>query len=324
MNIRTSILVGAAILAVPATSALAQTNFPTRPIEIYVGFAAGGPVDVATRAITPILEKHIGNGASIAVINRTGAAGTVASIAAANARPDGHTLMMLSYPALVTSLYGTDDAPYDIEGFDFLGNVTSDPHNFFVRTESPIQSLEDLMEAARENPGAINVNAAGVGGAAHLALLVFEGETGLSFNYVPADGGAGTLTQVLGGHVDAGITTLSTLVPYVQEGQMRVLASFSPERNPQLPEAPTARELGVDVLWGALRGIAAPVGLPEDVRERLAAAVEATMNDPEFLKIAEIQSMPLLYLSGDEFREMVATDVERLDLLWERSPWVEQ
>lgn len=316
----TTALCAMAVAAV-GTTASAQSNFPSRTIEVLVGFAAGGPVDTATRTIAPFLEKHLGGGASIAVINRPGAAGAVASIATSRANPDGHTLMMLSYPALVTAPFGQDEAPYSLDDFEFLGNVTSDPHNFFVAADSPYESLDDLMEAARENPGTVTVAAAGVGGAAHLALMVFEGETGLSFNYIPADGGAGTLTQVLGGHVDAGITTLSALIPYVEEEQMRIVASFAMERPAALPDAPTAREQGVDVLWGALRGIAAPGPLPDDVRDKIAAAVEATMNDPEFIAIAERQGIPLFYADGETFKEIVDTDLSRLNALWETSPW---
>ncbi len=319
MKFRTALC--AMAVAAVGTTASAQSDYPSRTIEILVGFAAGGPVDSTTRAAAPFLEKHIGDGASIAVINRPGAAGVVASIAASQADPDGHTLMMYSYPALATAPIGQDEEPYNVDDFEYLGNVTSDPHNFFVAQDSPYETLDDLMEAARENPGTINVAAAGSGGAAHLALLVFEAETGLSFNYTPADGGAGTLTQVLGGHVDAGITTLSALVPYVEEEQMRIIASFADERPAALPDAPTAREQGVDVLWGALRGIAAPGPLPDDVRDRLAEAVEATMSDPEFIELAERQGIPLMYLDGEAFREIVDTDLSRLNELWETSPW---
>lgn len=321
MHMKFTTALCAMAVATVGTTASAQSNFPSRTIEVLVGFAAGGPVDTATRTIAPFLEKHLGDGASIAVINRPGAAGAVASIATSRANPDGHTLMMLSYPALVTAPFGQDEAPYSLDDFEFLGNVTSDPHNFFVAADSPYNSLDDLMEAARENPGEVTVAAAGVGGAAHLALMVFEGETGLSFNYIPADGGAGTLTQVLGGHVDAGITTLSALVPYVEEEQMRIIASFAMDRPAALPDATTAREQGVDVLWGALRGIAAPGPLPDDVRDKIAAAVEATMNDPEFIAIAERQGIPLFYADGATFKEIVDADLSRLNALWESSPW---
>lgn len=321
MTTRLTATLCAMAIAAIGTTASAQADYPSRTIEIYVGFAAGGPVDTVTRLMAPYLERHIGGGASIAVINRPGAAGTVASIATSRAEPDGHTLMMLSYPALVTAPFGQAEAPYSLDDFEFLGNVTSDPHNFFVAPGSPYQSLDDLLEAARANPGEITVAAAGVGGAAHLALMVFEEETGLSFNYIPADGGAGTLTQVLGGHVDAGITTLSALTPYVREGQLNIVASFAIERSATLPDVPTAREQGVDVLWGALRGIAAPGPLPEPVRARLATAVEATMNDPEFIAQAERQGVPLFYVDGAAFEEIVATDLTRLNALWQARPW---
>ena len=318
MTIRVSMTIGAFALA--ASAAFAQSDYPSQTIEINVGFAAGGPVDLATRAIAPFIEKHLDG--TVAVINRPGAAGTVAAIETANAEPDGYTIMMLSYPALVTALYGVEEPPYTIDGLEFLGNVTSDPHNLFVNADSPYQTLDDFLAAAREAPGELNVNAAGVGGAAHLALLVFESESGVDLNYVPADGGAGTLTQVLGGHVDAGISTLSTLVPYVEENQMRLLATFSAERNPQLPDAPTATEQGVNVEWGALRGFAAPAGLPEDVKTALTEAIDAAMHDPEFLALAESQAIPLQYMTGEEFRAAVEADVESLDELWETSPWV--
>ena len=157
--------------------------------------------------------------------------------------------------------------------------------------------------------------------AAHLALMVFENASGADVNYIPAAGGAGTLTQVLGGHVEGGITTLSALVPYIREDDLRILASFGAERNPVAPDVPTAREQGVDMQWGATRGMAVPAGLPEDVREQLASALEATMNDPEFQAMAEKQGIPLEYLTGDEFLEVVAADVERLDRIWEETPW---
>ena len=304
-----------------ATAAAAQSDFPSKTIEIVVGYNAGGPVDTATRALAPFFEKHLGGGASVAVINKPGAAGTVASIDVANAEADGYTLMMFSYPAVASAFYGVEERGYQMEDFDFLGTVTADPHNLFVAADSEFETLEGFLEAAEANPNDITIAAAGVGGAAHLGLLVFERASGADVNYIPAAGGAGTLTQVLGGHVQGGITTLSALVPYVRENDLRILASFGAERNAVAPDVPTAREQGVDMQWGAIRGMAAPAGLPEDVRDKLASALEATMNDPEFLALAEKQGIPLEYITGDEFLEVVEQDVERLDQIWEETPW---
>jgi tripartite-type tricarboxylate transporter receptor subunit TctC len=312
---------GAVLAAALATSAAAQSDYPSQTIELIVGYNAGGAVDTVTRAAAPFLEKHIGNGASIAVINRPGASGTVAAISVANAEPDGYTLMMYSYPALAAAGYGQEEQPYTLDDFDFLGTFTADPHNLFVLDDSEYESLEQMLAAAEEQPGEITVAAAGVGGAAHLALEVFQREAGRDFNYVPAAGGAGTMTQTLGGHVDAGVTTLSSLIPYLREGDVRILATFGAERSPLAEEVPTAREQGVDMTWGAIRGLMAPAGIPDDIRTTLEEAVEATLNDPEFIALAEKQGIPLFYVDGAAFREIAASDVERLDRMWEEQPW---
>ncbi len=303
-----------------ATGAAAQSDYPSRTIEIVVGFNPGGAVDTVTRAMAPFLEKHLG-GASIAVINRPGASGTVGAISVANADPDGHTILMYSYPALAAAGYGAEEQPFTLDSFDFLGTVTADPHNLFVLADSEHGTLEEMMAAAAADPGNINVAAAGVGGAAHLGLEVFQRAADSQFNYVPAQGGAGTMTQTLGGFVDAGVTTLSSLIPHTREGTVRILATFGEERSPLAPDVPTAREQGVDMTWGAIRGVAAPAGLPDDVREKLEMAVEATMNDPEFIALAEQQGIPLLYVDGAAFREIAASDVARLDAMWEEQPW---
>lgn len=304
-----------------ATSAMAQSDYPNRTIEIVVGYNAGGPVDTVTRAAAPFIEKHIGGGASVAVINKPGASGTIARIDVANSDPDGYKLIMYSYPALATAFYGVAEPGYQLDDFVFLGTFTADPHNLFVKADSKYRSLEDFLAAAKANPDDITITAAGVGGAAHLGLLVFESASGVDVSYIPAAGGAGTLTQVLGGHVEGGITTLSALAPYVRENDLRILASFGAVRNAIAPDVPTAIEQGVDMEWGAIRGLAAPAGLPDDVRERLTAAVEATMKDPEFLALAKKQGIPLEYITGDAFRKVIAKDVARLDQIWEETPW---
>jgi tripartite-type tricarboxylate transporter receptor subunit TctC len=319
-TIKTAIAAGVA-MGVMAGAANAQSNYPSQTIEILVGFNPGGPVDILARSVAPFLEKHIGNGATVAVINRPGASSVIASSDAARATPDGHTLIMFSHPALVTTLYGEAEWPYRVSSFDFIGTITSEPHNLFVAADSEFADLGELMDAARADPGGITLGAAGIGGAGHLAMKLFEVEADLEFNYVPAPGAADTVTQVLGGHIHGGYTTISGTLPLVQEGQLRILGTYTAERHPQLPDVPTFREQGVDVLWGAVRGLAAPAGLPDDVRETLNNAVAALMEDPEFLAVAERQGLELEYMDGETFRAMAERQVQTLDQLWETNPW---
>ena len=320
MKVHLSFAIAAALATGLAGAANAQSDYPSRTIEVVVGFNPGGAVDTVTRAMAPFLEKHLG-GASIAVINRPGASGTVGAISVAQAEPDGYTIMMYSYPALAAAGYGAEELPFTLDDFDFLGTVTADPHNLFVLTDSEHGSLEEMMAAAEADPGNITVAAAGVGGAAHLGLEVFQRAADSQFNYVPAAGGAGTMTQTLGGFVDAGVTTLSSLIPHLREDTVRILATFGAERSPLAPDVPTAREQGVEMTWGAIRGVAAPAGLPDDVREKLETAVEAAMTDPEFLTLAEQQGIPLFYVDGAAFREIAEGDVAQLDAMWEEQPW---
>ena len=320
MNIwlKTSIALAASVFAM---SAAAQSDYPSKTIELVVGYNAGGAVDTVSRAAAPFLEKHLGNDATIAVINRPGAAGTVASISVSRAKPDGYTLMMFSYPAIAAAFYGANEIAYTLDDFDFLGTVTADPHNLFVVADSPYKSLADILDAAKANPDDVTVSAAGIGGAGHLGMQVLQQEAGVDFNYIPSAGGAGTLTQVLGGHVQAGSTTLSSLVPYVREGELRILASLNDVRNSALPDAPTARDQGVDVVWVAVRGLVAPAGLPDDVRNKLSAALEATMKDQDFLALAEKQGIPLNYMTGEAFTTVMSSDSKRLDDMWATNPW---
>jgi tripartite-type tricarboxylate transporter receptor subunit TctC len=303
------------------TAAHAQSDYPSETIEMLVGFSAGGPVDTLARSIAPFLERHLGDGATVAVINRTGASGVIAAADVANAEPDGHTLLMYSHPALVTTLYGEEQRPYKVSSFDYLGTFTSEPHTLFVAADSEYETLQQLLDAAEADPGGITLGAAGIGGAGHLAMKLLEEEAGVEFNYVPAEGAAGTLTQVLGGHIKGGFTTISGILPLVQEGQVRVLGVFTDERHPLLPDEPTFKEQGIDAQWGAVRGVAAPAGLPDDVREKLTSAVAAVMEDPEFLELAKQQGLALEYMDGETFRGMAQRQVDALDRMWETNPW---
>jgi tripartite-type tricarboxylate transporter receptor subunit TctC len=129
------------------------------------------------------------------------------------------------------------------------------------------------------------------------------------------------VTQVLGGHIDAGVTTISGTLPLYQSGQVRLLGTFTAERWPDLPEVPTFKEQGVDVEWGAVRGIAAPAGLPPELLETLSGAVKAAAEDPDFIAAAEKAGIALSYLDGEAFRALAERQLATLQKVWDESPW---
>jgi len=308
-------------LGITALPVYAQDTYPSKPIEIIVDQSAGGPIDQLARAIAPFLGKHLGNGASFVVVNRTGASGIIGRTAAAKAKPDGYSTHLFTYPALITALYGQENKPYAMKDFEFLGTMTAEPSGIFVKEDSPFKSLEDLAEAAKADPGGVTISGAGLGGAGHLAVLLFQKVSGLKFNYIPNPGAAEAVTQVLGGHVDAGVTTVSGALPVVNSGQARFIGIASQERKDAIPDTETFIEAGYDMTWAPYRGLAAPAGLPDDIRDKLTAALEAAMQDPEFQELAKKSGFELTYLSGKEFTDIATKQVEMLDELWAEAPW---
>lgn len=317
------LLAGAAVLSLGIMSAgNAQAEYPDRTISLMVGFSAGGPVDITARQVQPFLEKHLG-GANIAVINRPGASSALMQQEVANAEPDGYTLALASMPGMVAALFG-GDAEYSIDDFDYLGTFTSEPHSLIVGTDTPYEDLDDLVEQVRQEPQSVTMGGAGLGSAAHLALLVFEREAGVRFNFIPGPGAAEMRNQIMGGHIDGGLTAVGGGAQMHEEGQGRVLGVMGAERFELAPDLPTFVEQGYDVEWGAVRGLAAPAGLPDDVREKLITAIEATLADPEFIELTQRDRQMIYYLDAEEFAQLARTQYDNLQGIWDEEPWIEQ
>jgi tripartite-type tricarboxylate transporter receptor subunit TctC len=305
-----------------AGTAAAQTDYPSRTIELLVGFSAGGRLDTLARRTAPYLEEHLG-GATVVVVNRPGAGGAVMQTQLAHAEPDGYTLGLLSMPGLVTVLFG-GDVEYSVDDFAYAGTFTFEPHSLMVGADTPYQSLADIIDAARKAPGSVTVGGAGIGSAAHLALKVLEREAGVTFNFIPAPGAAEMQNQVLGGHIAGGVTTVSGSIPLHDEGQVRVLGVMSTERVSIAPDVPTMAEAGYDVEWGALRGIAAPAGTPPEIMKKLEDAIVATMNDPEFKEQAARDHQLLSYRDGAAFEKAAHNQYKMLEAMWAEEPWIKQ
>jgi tripartite-type tricarboxylate transporter receptor subunit TctC len=310
----------ATVLALAAGGAAAQDYPGSRAINLLVGFSAGGNVDVLARTVAPFLEKHLG-GASIAVINRPGAAGSIMNQELANATPDGYTLGLLSGPGFLTVLFG-NDLEYDADSFTYLGTFADEAYGLVVGNHTPWETLDELVEAARADPGGITIGGAGLGSAPHLALKVFERAAGIQFNFIPGPGAAEMRNQVMGGHIDGGVTTVSVGIPMQEEGQGRLLTVFAQDEAGS-GGFPVATEQGYDAVWSAMRGLAGPHGLPEDIAAKLAEAVRATMDDQEFLAEARERNITYYYVDGAAFRDVARRQQALLEEIWAEQPWIE-
>jgi len=313
-------LMGAAVVAALGLfgAGTAGAQYPNKTVTLLVGFPVGGPLDIMARQIQPFMEKHLGS--KIAVVNKPGAAGALMNTDVANAQPDGYTLGYLSLPGLYTILFGST-LRYDVDSFDYIGTFTNEPYTFFVHPESPYKDVKDLIARLKSAPGSVTFSAAGTGSAPHLAALLFAQVADVRINYIPAQGAAEMRNQVLGRHVDLGITAVSGSVPLVDDKQARVLGVMQAQRWEKAPAIPTFKEQGVDVTWAALSGIGAPKGLPADVKAKIYDAIQKTHADPEFRKLADRDRQVLVNMTSDQFRQEGISQSKMLQDLWSKTPW---
>jgi len=325
MLTRRTLAVGSGALAASpalAQSALAQPSWPAaRPIEVFVGFSAGGGVDVMARAVAPFLANLL-PGARFVIVNRPGAGGQLGHEAAANAAADGFALGATTMPGLVSHPIERP-VRYRVSELTYLANVVDDPCALFVRPESPYRSLDDLVAAARARPEVVTYGLTGVGSDDHLTMFRFEAATGARLTHVPFPGIGQMLPQVFNGAVDIAAMNVSEALPFLREGRLRGLGQASTARWPGMPDLPTYREQGMDVLGSASRGFIAAPGLPEEISQRLVAAFSALLADPAFIREAERLSMPLRPVLGAEYRAMAQSMETELRALWAARRWTQ-
>ncbi len=314
MTTRRIVLAGG--LALPAFAARAQD----RPVQIYVGFAAGGNIDLAARMAAPFLEKHLGGGTQIIVVNKPGAGGMLMLNEVAAAAPDGRHVALVSFPAMVTALY--DNTPrYRVDSFAYAGLLTDEPYTVFVGTDTPYRTLRDLVEAARAAPETITIAGAGVGGAPHLAMMAIERAAGVRFTWVPTQGAGQAMQLVQGGHVAGSISTVSLTVRAHIQGTLRVVAIMERDRWDKAPDLPTAIEQGVDVAAGSARGFALPAATPAPIVARWEEAIRRTAQDPEFKALADRDFLIVRHMDRATMTRFVEEQGAAYGALWRSSPW---
>ena len=306
-----------ALVACLAASA-AQAQYPEKPIEIIVGYSAGGGTDVMARTVGKYLETALGPDASVVVKNEPGAGGQIGFTNVAKAKPDGYTLGTFNLPTAVALTYDRK-ADYNADSFTYLANFVADPNTVVVAASSPYKTLDQLLSAAKESPGAITVGLSSLGGNDHFSALLLQKAADTEFTLVPFKGAAQARTALLGGHVAAGTMALSQTTKFTD--QLRVLAVLSEKRSPFAPDVPTAKELGYDVEMGSMRGIVAPAGLDPAVKKKLETALAAVNANPEFQKMMRDQGNPMAYAQGDDFRALAVQQAKLAEQIWKTTPW---
>lgn len=315
-------LIGLAAAAIGALTlpGPAAADYPDRPIDVIVAFSPGGGTDVAARTIEPFIEKYLEQ--DLVILNKPGAGGEVGFSLLASSDPDGYTLGFINLPAMFAYSY-TRETAYNPQSFAAVANLVYDPGIFAVRADSQFETLEQLIEYGKQNPGALPIGTSGsVGSSEHLAILQVESATGSKFSHVPFGATAPLRTALLGGHIPVAAFNLSEAVEYQAEGDLRILGVMAEERSASAPDVPTFIESGIDVISGSSRGLAFPAGTPEEVIAMVADAVARAMDDPEYIAKAKAAGVPLHFLSPDDYAVFLRRTSDSLDKAWKASPWV--
>ncbi|WP_052389095.1 tripartite tricarboxylate transporter substrate binding protein [Belnapia moabensis] len=314
-------LLAATALALPCPT-LAQGGWPAgRPIEVIVGFAPGGGTDVMVRALGLFLGAEI-PGANFVVLNRPGAGGETAYVALQSAKPDGHTIGAINTPGYL-SVPLERKVRYDRAKIRPIARLVDDPTAFVVRQDSPYRTLKDLVEAARRKPATISVGSSGVGTDDHLGLTLLQAASGTEFIHVPFAGAGLVKNAVLAGHIDVAGLNLGEIGILSQDRPplLRPLAAMGEHRWELMPNVPTFREAGFDVVMTSERGLAAPRGIPDEIAARLQDAIARVMAKPEWLERAKQLELPLAYLPGAEWEAQMPAQEARYRRIWEATPW---
>ncbi|WP_461189345.1 Bug family tripartite tricarboxylate transporter substrate binding protein [Arthrobacter sp. Z4-13] len=301
-----AILLGATGCADRTGSAAAGGDFPSKTITFMTPTSAGGATDLTARTLATEMEKDLG--VSIVVENRPGGSGSVGMEHLAGLPADGYTIAVLPVEVSLLGHQGYDIKPSD---YKFLGQANSQPGTIAVPANSPFRTLEDLIRAAKDKPGSVAVSNAGPGSIWELGATELGSVADVKFKNVPFDGGAPAVTAATGGQVDAVVAGIGETAPAHKDGRLRVLAVFTEERAPVLPDVPTAGEQGHDVVIGSWAAVAAPTGLAADTTKKLEESLEKAVRSEAYTSFIEKGGNLPLYRSADETAKLVDAESNR-------------
>jgi len=280
----------AAGLAIALLPVAALAQYPDRPIKLIVPWAAGGDTDNIFRPFTPLMQKHIGQ--TVVIANVGGASGTKGAKEAKDSPPDGYTVYGMHDYIHSTYYTGVSDVKYT--DFETVCLVSSTPSVLTGSPKTPWNDWKGLLADAKARPGQISVGAT-LGSTSHFFPALIEKAAGIKFKYVSYEGLAPRMNAILGGHIDLTDANL-TQKGKVEAGQLKFFGIATEKRNPEMPNVPTLKELGVNVVYDVNRGIVAPKGTPDAVLAKLESACAATVKEPAFAESMKKQATDVRYM----------------------------
>ena len=311
MRHRSLFLVGSVLLMSLSMVALCQSvaaapaqkvEFPEkgRTINFIINQPAGGPTDLAFRALATVMEKDLG--VSIVIVNRPGATGQVGTTELVRSKPDGYTIGNTNLPSTINNYLEPDrKAVFGRKDLQQVANQVVDPETLNVRADSPFKTLKDLVDAAKANPEGVRLATSGQLGNDHMAAMLFQKTAGIRFRFIHFDGGAPTINALLGGHVDVVSSTAGTPTAHFRSGAIRYLGIMEKEPSPLFPGVPTYESQGYKLYFASSRGISVRAGTPKEVVEILAGAVKRAMESEVVKSRMETLGLVQRYMGPDEY-----------------------
>jgi tripartite-type tricarboxylate transporter receptor subunit TctC len=289
------------VCALLVSASAAAQDYPTKPIEVVVGFAPGGGTDTIARTVADMAQKHLGQ--PMVVVNKPGASGIIGAQQVAAAKPDGYTLLVAGGSETVSTPHYRQIPFSPVDDFEPIIRFMIERINFYVRNDSPWKTMQEFVADAKKNPDKFSYAHAGVGGLHYSTMVVTSKRAGFSMNHVPYKGGAETLAALAGGHVHVAMASPNEAFALVEAGRIRPLATASIQRSPTEPNTPTLRELGYDVYIENQKGFVAPKGTPKAIVQKLHESLKKVYDDPQFKANADKLKLELAYLGSEDFRK---------------------
>ena len=313
MKRRHLVQLAAASLAAPALTARAQ-SFPTKPIKLMIAFPAGGPTDITMRSLADNASKILGQ--PVIVENKPGAGGTLPAQALQTAAPDGYTVAQI--PLGVFRLPYTTKINWDpVKDITYVLNVTGYAFGLVVPADSPLRTWTHFVAWAKANPGKLSYGSTGTLTSPHLTMELIAQKLGLQLLHVPYKGSADLMQSILGGNIMAAADSTG-FAPQVEAGKLRVLNTWGAERLAKVPDAPTLKELGLDLVQNSPFGIGAPKGTPPAVVKRLHDAFKQAMEQERYVTALKRYDMVPMYMGSAQYLKFAQETFAREKALVEK------
>ncbi|MCY1224775.1 Tripartite tricarboxylate transporter family receptor [compost metagenome] len=304
-------VVTVAALTVSAAAYAAPQDWPQRPVSVVVPFPPGGSSDAIARMLTVPLNEKLGQ--PFVIDNRPGATGAIGATFVKRAPADGYTMMVASIGVYAVNPFLQKNLAYDpAKDFDLLTVAVRAPNVLVANPQFPANTLQELVAYMKKNPGKVSFASSGAGSSDHLTAALFWQKSATDGLHVPYKGGGPAISDLLAGQVDVSFQNVNAVLQHIRTGKLKAMAVTSDKRSPVLPNVPTMAEAGVkDVEVYSWQGVAAPRGLPPEVKSRLHGALVSSLNDPKMRQKLSENGFEVVANTPEQFSQFEAQELQR-------------